>query len=87
MLVAQTAGDAQFWQDVRLATDADKCAEYVDTILDEDEGAPKPTDALSSPPAKRKAGNGDDRQSDAKLAVVLCKTELMVLNFHQSSRT
>ena len=50
-------------------------------MLDEDDGAPKPTDALSSPPAKRKAGAGDDRQSDAKLATVMSKTEIMVLNF------
>jgi hypothetical protein len=34
--------------------DQDKCAEYVDMILNENDEAQKPTDALSSTPAKRK---------------------------------
>ena len=53
-------------------------------ILDEDDGATKPTDALSSPPAKRKAGTGDDARIDAELAAVLNQTELMVVSLHQS---
>jgi hypothetical protein len=67
----------------RLAADQKTCAEYIEMRLDENEGAPKPTDVFRSPPGKRKAGACDDIQSDANLAAVLNKTELMVLNFHQ----
>jgi hypothetical protein len=44
-------------------------------ILDEDDGAPKPTYAPSSPPAKQKAGTGDDTRIDAELAADACRAE------------
>ena len=55
----------------------------METILDEDQGAPKPDDPLISPPCKRKA-DANDLQRDKVLAAVLSKTEIMVLRFTQS---
>jgi hypothetical protein len=55
----------------------------VETILDEDQGAPKPDDPLISPPCKRKS-DANDLQRDKVLGAVLSQTEIMVLRFTQS---
>ena len=47
--------------------------------------APKPSDPVLSPPAKRKA-DASERVRDAELAAVLSKTEIMIANFHQSGK-
>ena len=75
--------DPQFWLDIRLAGEPERCIGCVETILDEDQGAPKPDDPLISPPCKRKA-DANDLQRDKVLAAVLSQTEIMVLRFTQS---
>jgi hypothetical protein len=47
--------------------------------------AAKPSDPVLSPPAKRKA-DASERVRDTELAAVLSKTEIMILNFHQSGK-
>ena len=47
--------------------------------------APKPSDPVLSPPAKRKS-DASDGVRDAELAAVLSKTEIMILNFHQNGK-
>ena len=48
--------------------------------------AAKPSDPVLSPPAKRKA-DASERVRDTELAAVLSKTEIMILNFHQSGNS
>jgi hypothetical protein len=62
--------------------DPENCADFIATILNEDDGAPTPNDPLNSPPCKRKA-DAHDRRQDEALAAVLTKTEIMILIFHQ----
>ena len=76
-------GDPQFWQDLRLGTDPERCSEFIETVLDEANGAPTPSAPLNSPRCKRKADT-DDRRHDEVLAAVWSTTEIMVLNCHQS---
>ena len=47
--------------------------------------AAKPSDPVLSPPAKRKA-DASEGVRDTELAAVLSKTEIMILNFHQSGK-
>ena len=61
----------------------ERCIGFVETILDEDRGDPKPEDQSISPPCKRKA-DANDLQRDKVLAAVLSQTEIMVLRFTQS---
>ena len=62
----------------------DYCFEFVETVFDEADGAPTPSEALNSPPRKRNA-DAHDRRQDDELAAVLSKAEIKVLNYHQSS--
>jgi hypothetical protein len=47
--------------------------------------AAKPGDPVLSPPAKRKA-DASERVRNTELVAVLSKTEIMILNFHQSGK-
>ena len=76
--------DTQWWHDIRQTVDQDRVSDFVDT-LSEDPEAPKPSDPLRRPPAKRKAEVAEVHR-DRELAAVLSKTEIMVLNFYQGSR-
>ena len=69
------------WHDLRLGTDPEHCADFIETTLEEADGAPTPSDPLNSPPSKRKAVAQDRRQDEDLAAAVFSKTEIMVLKF------
>ena len=77
-------GDPQFCQDLRLGTDLEYCTKFIETVLDEADGAATPSDPFKGPSCKRKA-SAHDRRQDEELATVLGKTKVMVLKFYQSS--
>ena len=64
--------------------DQEYSSTFIETVLDEADGAPTQSESLNSSPYKRKV-DAHDRRQVAELAAVLSNTEIIVLKIYQSS--
>ena len=71
-------GNPQFWHDLRLGRDLEHWADFIETILNEADGAQTPSDPLNSPPCKWK-GVAQDRCQDEEPEL----TTVLTLTFEQ----